>query len=187
LENILGVMGMPRRVYTYLETLGWQDMNMLATVGAFTIGAGVLVYVINFAVSVRRGAPAGNDPWGSFSLEWSTSSPPPPYNYLHMPTVHDGYPMWSWTPDQPVVSGLSAEKREVLVTRVMDAEPDHREETPRPSMAPFLVAVADAIGITVAIFTPWGVPAGFVLAALALVAWFWPQPPHKELLEEQPS
>ncbi|HKR62765.1 MAG TPA: cbb3-type cytochrome c oxidase subunit I [Thermoanaerobaculia bacterium] len=182
----LGLMGMPRRIYTYLSGLGWQNLNQLATAGAFILGLGVLLYAINVVISIKGGALAGDDPWLSFGLEWSTSSPPPPYDFLYLPTVRDRYERWTMAPDQPVVSGLRTDVREVLVTRVMDAEPDHRTEIPRPTIIPFLVACAEAVGVIVAIFTPWGVPLGFVLAACVLGFWVWPHPPHRELLEEQP-
>jgi cytochrome c oxidase subunit I+III len=182
----LGLIGMPRRIYTYLPSLGWTNLNLLATIGAFILGLGTLVYAINIVVSARSGAPAGDNPWGSFGLEWATSSPPPAYNFLYLPTVRDRDELWTMAPDQPVVGGLRADVREVLVTRLLDAEPDHRSETPKPTIVPFLVACASAIGVTVAIFTPWGVPIGFVLAALALLGWFWPRAPHRELIEEQP-
>jgi cytochrome c oxidase subunit I+III len=184
--HVLGLYGMPRRVYTYLETLGWMQLNQLATAGAFTLGIGLVIYLTNAIVSVRRGEVAGDDPWKSFSLEWSTSSPPPPYNFAYLPTVRDRYERWTAAPDQPEVAGLPADKRATLVTRLMDAEPDHIHELPRATIWPFLLAVASGIGIVVAIFTPWGVPLGAVLAGIALIGWFWPHPPHRELLEEQP-
>ena len=184
--HLLGLWGMPRRVYTYLETLGWTQLNQLATAGTIVLGMGVLLFVINALVSARRGEVAGDDPWGSFSLEWATSSPPAPYNFAYLPTTRDRYEIWTAAPDQPVVSGLSSTKRETLVTKLMDAEPDHIAELPRPTIWPFLVALASGIGIITAIFTPWGVPLGMVLVAFALIGWFWPHPPHRELLEEQP-
>ncbi|HET7435455.1 MAG TPA: cytochrome c oxidase subunit I [Thermoanaerobaculia bacterium] len=184
--HLLGLLGMPRRVYTYLDTLGWGGMNFVATIGAYVMGLGVLLYVSNALLSLASGRVAGNNPWGAATLEWATASPPPPYNFLYLPTVRDRYPLWTNAPDQPVVVGVPSDKREILVTKLMDAEPDHLYETPQPSISPFLVSLGSAIGIITAIFTPWGVPLGFVLVALAMVAWFWPKPPHKELLEEQP-
>jgi cytochrome c oxidase subunit I+III len=182
----LGLMGMPRRVYTYLPNLGWTNLNLLATVGAYVFGLGSLLFVINALVSSRIGVIAGDDPWAGADLEWATASPPPAYNFLYVPTVRDRYPLWSMDPDQPLVTGLRSDRREVLVTKLMDAEPDHRYETPDPSISPTLVALGAGIGIIAAIFNPWGIPIGFVLAGLGLLGWFWPKPPHKELLEPQP-
>jgi cytochrome c oxidase subunit I+III len=182
----LGLKGMPRRVYTYLENLGWNDLNLAATIGAYILGVGMLVFLINAIASARNGMLAGNDPWSSFSLEWATTSPPQDYNFLYPHTVSDAYPLWHDPPDQPLVMGLDHQKREVLVTSLNDAEPDHREELPRPTIMPFLLACATAIGVITAIFTPWGIPLGLALAAIPLIGWFWPKAPHKELLETQP-
>jgi cytochrome c oxidase subunit I+III len=184
--HILGLMGMPRRVYTYLPTLAWGNMNMLATIGAFVLGFGVLLFVANVLISLRKGAIAGPNPWGSYSLEWATSSPVPAYDFLYLPTVRDRYALWSAAGEELRVAGMRTDRRELLITTLMDAEPDHLAEMPNPTLWPFVLAVASAIGVITAIFTPWGVPLGVALAAIALIGWFWPKPPHKELLEPQP-
>jgi cytochrome c oxidase subunit I+III len=79
--HISGLLGQPRRTYTYASGLGWDVWNVLATIGAFMLAVGILVTLINWLQSARRGAPAGNDPWKSETLEWSTTSPPPEYNF----------------------------------------------------------------------------------------------------------
>ncbi|HEY0139762.1 MAG TPA: cytochrome c oxidase subunit I [Thermoanaerobaculia bacterium] len=178
----LGLNGMPRRVYTYLDTLGWGDLNRLATAGAFILGIGVLVYLVNVLYSLKRGPVAGDDPWKSATLEWATTSPPPDYNFLYIPTVRDRDALWTSAPDQPLVTGLRSNVRETLVTTLMDARPDHRSELPSPTIWPFLLACGFAIGIIVAIFTPWGIPLGFAICAITLIGWFWPVAPHRELL-----
>ena len=126
-QHILGLEGMPRRVYTYLPETGWGDLNLLSTVGAFILGLGVLVFVINLIMSRVSGPPAGDDPWGSDTLEWSTSSPPPPYNFQFIPTVSARAALWNRREDQPVVTGLRSDRREFLITNMMDADPDHRD------------------------------------------------------------
>jgi cytochrome c oxidase subunit I+III len=90
----LGFEGMPRRVYTYLPESGWGDLNLLATAGAVVIALSMLLFVLNVAISLRRGAIAGDDPWGGESLEWATSSPPPAYNYTHIPGGESRTPQW---------------------------------------------------------------------------------------------
>jgi cytochrome c oxidase subunit I+III len=182
----LGLNGMPRRVYTYRAETGWGDLNLLATVGAALLGVGVLLFVANFLWSRRFGELAGDDPWGGDSLEWSTTSPPPGYDFLHLPTVRGRHPMWERDENQPVVVGLRTDRREVLVTRTLDAEPDHREIQPGPAWSPLFLALATGVGFVGVIFTPWGFPLGLILATAALVGWFWPHKADRPLLEEQP-
>lgn len=183
----LGLDGMPRRIYTYGAETGWGPLNLLATIGAFVLGIGVLVTLVNVVVALRRGRIATADPWVGDGLEWTTSSPPPSYNFTWLPTVRDRYAAWTNPPDQPVVTGLRTERPEILVTAVMDAEPDHITELPRGTLTPFLLALAVGAMFIIAIFTPWGIPIGALLATIVLVAWFWPRKPYRpEMFVEDP-
>jgi cytochrome c oxidase subunit 1 len=172
--HILGLMGMPRRVYTYQPELGWGGLNLLATCGAGIMGVALLVYFTNVLVSLRHGAAACADPWKAATLEWATMSPPPPYNFNPGPTVSGRDPLWHRDADQPVVVGLRTDTREVLITHVLDAEPDHVYEFPKPSVWPFVTAVTTGIMFIGSIFTPWAVVYGSVPPFVALVLWFWP-------------
>ena len=89
-----GLLGMPRRIYTYEPRPGWEILNFLVTIGAFIQGVAILVFVLNLIVSYFRGEKAGNDPWDAWTLEWSVSSPPPPYNFRSIPTVASRRPLW---------------------------------------------------------------------------------------------
>jgi cytochrome c oxidase subunit 1 len=173
----LGLHGMPRRVYTYQAGMGWDGMNLLSTAGALTLALGIFVSLVNAVRSARHGAVAPADPWGAGTLEWSTASPPPPCNFYAMPVVHGRDAVWqpppAGTPAQ--VSGLSAVIREVLVTSVIDAHPDHRTTSPNPSPWPFLSAFATTVLFIGSIFTPWAVVWASVPVAIALVFWFWPR------------
>ncbi len=91
---ILGILGMPRRIQTYPDDLGWGLWNALATAGAFIIAFSVLIFVINFVLSLVRGEEAGADPWDGRTLEWSIPSPPPEYNFAVVPTVHSVDDFW---------------------------------------------------------------------------------------------
>jgi cytochrome c oxidase subunit I+III len=183
----LGLKGMPRRVYTYGAEMGWGTLNLLATVGATVMALGLLLYLINFLWGLRNGAFAGGDPWGGETLEWATTSPAPDYNFHLLPTVRGRSPMWENGPDQPVVVGLRSDRRETLVTRLIDAEPDHRDTLPGPSLWPLFVALAMGVTFIGVIFTPWALPAGMILSAITLIGWFWPRGDTKrERLEEQP-
>src|SRR5712691_10959533 len=85
--HILGMLGMPRRIYTYAGNLGWNELNLIASIGAFMIGLSALVFLWNVIISLRSGQAAGDDPWDAHTLEWDTSSPPKPYNFLTIPVV----------------------------------------------------------------------------------------------------
>jgi cytochrome c oxidase subunit I len=92
--HIPGLLGMPRRIYTYEPGRGWDIWNLLVTVGVFFQAAAVLVFVANLVLSFLRGPLAGSDPWDAWTLEWSTSSPPPDYNYAVLPVVKSRRPLW---------------------------------------------------------------------------------------------
>jgi cytochrome c oxidase subunit 1 len=92
-QHALGLSGMPRRIYTYEPNLGWSTYNLISTVGAFILGVGVLVTIVNVARSLKVGAIAGPDPWKGNTLEWFTTSPPPPNNFDVIPRVRSIEPM----------------------------------------------------------------------------------------------
>jgi cytochrome c oxidase subunit I len=100
--HIPGLLGMPRRIYTYEPGRGWDTLNFIVTVGVFFQAAGALVLVFNLIWSHLRGARSGNDPWDAWTLEWSTPSPPPAYNFAVIPTVRSRRPLWDLKhPDDP--------------------------------------------------------------------------------------
>ena len=173
--HILGLEGMPRRVYTYQAETGWGDLNYLSTIGAGVLGVSVLVFLVNVIVSLRAGVLAGDNPWGAGTLEWATTSPPPNCNFVYPPTVAGVNPLWENPPDQPVVVGLRDDVRDVLVTYVLDAEPDHRTEFPEPTIWPFCTALATSALFIGSIFTPWAVVIGAVPLFVGLTGWFWPK------------
>jgi cytochrome c oxidase subunit I len=92
--HIPGLLGMPRRIYTYEPGRGWDVWNLIVTIGVVFQAAGVLVFAANLVLSYFRGKKAGNDPWDAWTLEWSTSSPPPEYNYAVVPSVRSRRPLW---------------------------------------------------------------------------------------------
>jgi len=89
-----GLFGMPRRIYTYDAGQGWDGFNLTSSIGTAVLFLGLLIFVYNFLIAGRRGAIAGNDPWGAGTLEWSIPSPPPEYNFARIPRVTSRLPLW---------------------------------------------------------------------------------------------
>ena len=173
--HVLGLQGMPRRVYTYAPELGWDALNALPFAGVVLMAASFLLFLGNVRWSRKRGEMAGDNPWGAGTLEWATSSPPPHCNYYDLPTVSGRDPVWENPPDQPVVSGLHEDAREVLVTHYLEGRPDHVVELPENTIWPFLAAVATAGVLLGSVFTPWALPIGGVALIIAFIGWFWPK------------
>jgi cytochrome c oxidase subunit I+III len=176
----LGLIGMPRRIYTYLPELGWVPLNLLATLGAFLLGAGILLTFVNVVLALRRPADAPDNPWNADTLEWSTSSPPPNYNFAEFPVVKGRWALWDDQGDPVVVRGVRSNVREVLLTEVLDARPRSKTILPGPTIWPFVAALAVSSIFIGVIFTTWAVPIGSALAFISFVAWLWPRGPHQQ-------
>jgi cytochrome c oxidase subunit 1 len=100
--HFLGLLGMPRSIYTYQPDRGWNFLNLVVSIGGLIQGVAVLIFAYNFIASYRRGEVAGDDPWDAWTLEWTTSSPPPVYNFEEAPEVHSRRPLWDLKhPDDP--------------------------------------------------------------------------------------
>jgi cytochrome c oxidase subunit I+III len=168
--HLLGLDGMTRRIYTYPASAGWGGLNFTATVGAYIIALSVALFAVNAVVSYFTGEPAGENPWDAPGLEWSMPSPPPPYTWIHPPVVHGRSPLWE--PGSPnVVKGLHTDRREKLITTLMDARPIYRQDSPGESIWPFCMAVCMAILFIGSIFTPYAVLVGLALAVFAAIGW----------------
>jgi cytochrome c oxidase subunit I len=183
--HIAGLLGMPRRVYTFYEGMGLDTVNMLETVGSYVFAIGVLVFIINVIISARRGAPAGSDPWHGMTLEWSIPSPPPRYNFAVIPTVTSRDPMW----DQPLdelhggaddPSRTLTDGRETLATTVMHARAEAILHMPEDSLWPLVLALS----LTVLSYSLLlDIPVVFLIAGVAVAisvgGWFWPARPER--------
>jgi cytochrome c oxidase subunit I len=154
--HILGLWGMPRRVYTYADGMGWNLWNLVETVGAFVIAAGVLVFMVNVAITRKRGPIAGDDPWDARTVEWMTTSPPPHYNFEIVPTIHARDELWhrkyvgeGEQPPVRVPAGGSADHspgEEAIPDQALPAHgPGHEGHAdihmPSPSYYPLIAAI----------------------------------------------
>ncbi|HEX6367452.1 MAG TPA: cbb3-type cytochrome c oxidase subunit I [Longimicrobium sp.] len=184
---VVGLLGMPRRIYTYPSGLGWAALNGTATAGAFLFALGIAAVLANVVRALRRGPPAGADPWGGGTLEWAPPSPPPAYNFATVPVVTARYPMWAADGGGDAARAAAVaepelpEGRSVLVTTADKGHPRGVLRLPDDTPLPLLTALsitAVAYGLLLAL------PAltGLALAACAVcvVAWLWPAAgPHR--------
>jgi len=174
--HVLGLLGMPRRVYTYPAGLGWDGINLFVSLSATVLALSFLLLAVNIVLSLRRGEKAGDNPWDAPTLEWATSSPPPPYNFARIPVVRSRDPLWSDARlSREVVQGLRVAVREVVITTLNEARPDLREPSPQPSIWPLLAAIAVGATFLASIFTPWAIVWGSLPVAITLIGWFWPK------------
>jgi cytochrome c oxidase subunit 1/cytochrome c oxidase subunit I+III len=181
--HIVGLLGMTRRVYTYDKGLGWDTYNLVETIGGFVIAAGLLLILFNIFWSYRRGEPAGRDPFHGGTLEWTTTSPPPTYNFTVVPTVSSAYPNWDEPDRQEDLRKLERGElvldagHETVVSSVNDARFDEVVEMPPESPWPILLAGALTIAFAFLLTSHWFVAGAFlVLTTLMLAGWHSQEP-----------
>ncbi|MGI6208415.1 MAG: cbb3-type cytochrome c oxidase subunit I [Anaerolineae bacterium] len=172
-----GFMGMPRRVATYMFGRGWETPMLITTIGAFVLAAGVAVTFVAMLRALRGPATAPADPWNGGTLEWATSSPPPPYNFDLIRHVTDRTPLWQ-REDQPatevVFYHLRDDSRETLGTSILDAVPQQRVILATNSIWPLILALAVGVTFIGSIISLALVPVGAFLSFIAIVGWNWP-------------
>jgi cytochrome c oxidase subunit 1/cytochrome c oxidase subunit I+III len=181
--HISGLLGMPRRVYTYPDGMGWDWLNLITTIGSFVFAIGVLIFIINVLRSYRGGVAAGNNPWDAPTLEWLPTSPPPPYNFIVIPTVASRHPLWEGRvdedPDQRshLGTGLVLDHgRETIGTTSLDAQPDIILKMPKDSFTPIILSLTvTSIFVGLAFHLWWLVVAGIVASAVDIITWLVPE------------
>jgi cytochrome c oxidase subunit I+III len=181
--HIVGLLGMPRRVYTYPGGMGWTAYNVVETIGGFITLAGILLLFGNLVVSYRRGLPAGPDPWHGPTLEWATPSPPPEYNFAVIPRVSSAYPNWDEADREAdrrrlqAADGVLDRGHEQVATTVADGEPQEIVEMPHSSPWPIVLALCLAGMFAVLTIEKFTIAALFaVLVVLTLLAWHSKEP-----------
>ena len=180
--HITGLLGMPRRVYTYADGMGWNTLNLVTTVGTFVFAAGVFLLLVNVIRSLVRGRQAGSNPWDAPTLEWSTPSPPPPYNFAVIPKVESRHPLWEDRLRESearthVHTGLVLDRgRESLGTDPLDADPDIILKMPEDSYAPVLLALALTVIFSALVGHIWWLAVLAIIASGAvMIGWLWPE------------
>jgi cytochrome c oxidase subunit I len=172
---LLGISGMTRRIYTYPHDMGWDFLNLLASLGAWAIGLSFLLFAINIVKTLLSPKNAPANPWDASTLEWATTSPPPSYGFAQIPLIESRTPMWTHRQGLPAVSGLRVDEREILVTSAIETIPEIREHVPDPTLWPFIAAVVTSIVLIWSIYTPWAIAYGAIPVAIVLTGWLYPK------------
>ncbi|HXS74627.1 MAG TPA: cbb3-type cytochrome c oxidase subunit I [Terracidiphilus sp.] len=181
----IGLLGMPRRIYTYPNWVGFDGYNEAITIGAFILGVGILISFINFFYSLRFGALAGANPWRADTLEWSTSSPPKVYGSEHIPVVTSRHPLWDDFDEEedPENDRVLDWGRLTPTTTMLDAIPVGLATIPEDSIVPLLLTIA-IFGIFLAFIYQqmWWMLAAFLVSLFFAYVWMWPRT-EKEVTE----
>ena len=193
--HLLGLLGMPRRVYTYQAGLGWDTMNLMATMGAFGFAIGVLLFVANVIWALKRGAEAGDNPWSADGLEWSERSPPAQAQFPLVPVVRGRHPLWEQQSLRPedgdIARTLAALDRRPATWRggvtvsQRGAVPVAMVHLPGPTIWPFVLSVALVFLLAGALLDSLLIAGvGALGAAAGLLGWFWPTESMRIAVEE---
>ena len=189
--HITGLMGMPRRVYTYDADMGVGWLNLISTIGAFVFAVGVVLFLFNVWRSLRAGAPAGDNPWDAPTLEWSTTSPPPVYNFATIPQVASRYPLWEErlkeSDERSIVGdavpdGMVLDQgKETIGVSPLDAVPTVVLKMPGDSLLPLLLTIGmAALFFGMLALSLWLIVLGGICEIVTLAAWLTPKPHEAE-------
>jgi len=198
LMHLTGLEGMPRRVYTYEAGLGWDWLNLLSSVGGFVMAGGVAMIIIDVALHYRFGRRSPANPWNADTLEWATSLPPAPYNFVSLPTLNSRHPLWD-QPDLPEtmaagqhgLATMAHGRRETLGTDALHGKPREIIHLPTNSWLPLLGALALAVVCISLLLRAY--PAalfGVALAAALFLRWSWENGVHLKaapLADDEPD
>ncbi|MEC7760918.1 MAG: cytochrome c oxidase subunit I [Pseudomonadota bacterium] len=182
LMHLTGLRGMPRRVATYAEGLGWDRLNMLSSIGSYILAAGIALFVFDFFRSRRHGPPAPRNPWGAGTLEWLYPPVAPGFNFHAIPHVESREPLW----DQPhlleneahevdgVMRGIRDGRRETLGCDPVSGAPLYVLRLPHPTWLPMIAAAGLAVLFGAMLASAyWLCAVGAAIALVALTLWAW--------------
>ncbi|WP_459618551.1 cytochrome c oxidase subunit I [Bordetella sp. 2513F-2] len=179
--HLTGLLGMPRRIYTYPTGLGWDGLNLLTSIAAFVLAIGLALFLLDVLVNARLGVRAPRNPWGAGTLEWATATPVASYNFASLPEVEEAYPLWH----RPGLGARAAGGdgwldrhipgvRELLAVDPISGAPRAVLRIPGPSPLPLAAALATA-AVFLSVLAKQYLLAGCALAAMTAVflAWAW--------------
>jgi cytochrome c oxidase subunit I+III len=190
-----GLLGMPRRVYTFQPGLGWDVPNLISSIGAFVLALGFLLFVVNVVRSVRRGDEAPENPWQSDTLEWTVSSPPPVYQFWSIPVVRSRHPLWEQrdleAPDATLAKELEVLRgkptgwRSTLTVSTKHGRPEGIAWIPGPTIWPVALSVSFCVLFTGALINSTSITSiGVLTTAVSLGGWFWPTRSQQRAIDE---
>jgi heme/copper-type cytochrome/quinol oxidase subunit 1 len=169
--HIVGLLGMPRRVYTYPGGVGWTSYNVIESIGGYLTAVGILVLFANLVYSYFRGAPSGPDPWHGPTLEWTIPSPPPDYNFARIPTVTSAYP--NWDDDVAAAPGLALDVgHEQHVSTISDGWTAEIVDMPHASPWPIVLAAALTVAFALLVVQHY-VYAAILLVVVGFALFMW--------------
>ena len=177
--HLTGLMGMPRRIYTYESGLGWDGLNLISSIGGFIMSVGFALVLFDLFLHARLGRHAPRNPWGASTLEWSLPKPPPSYNFASLPEVRSSLPLHD-DPDLPrklaAGKGFLAEPRpgarETLAVEVVTGRPVHIIDLPGPTWRPFIAAICTGIFFVSFLLKLYPLAAiGVVLTIFSYLGW----------------
>jgi cytochrome c oxidase subunit 1 len=155
--HFIGLLGMPRRIYTYDAALGLDTMNLVTTIGAFITGLSALVFLFNVVYSRKRGEVAGADPWGAATVEWAIPSPPPEYNFTVLPEVHSRLPLWT---------------KDGMTPSPLPDDPPEPIHMPGGSFWPLVTAIGIVVAASGALISSlWVALGGTAILVVGIYAW----------------
>jgi cytochrome c oxidase subunit I len=176
---VVGILGMPRRVYTYAGDVGWNELNLVSSIGGYLLATGFLLLFVNIFVSLRSGERAGDDPWGAWTLEWATTSPPPHDNFTRLPEIRSDRPLYDAEHGWEDEGG----RVEQIEWRRLPPEPEQRTSAPFWVAAGMLILGIGMLGVPLVFII------GFALILITAAVWMtmrWteiaptPQAPGRE-------
>ncbi|MCG7593749.1 cytochrome c oxidase subunit I [Mycobacterium sp. PSTR-4-N] len=177
--HVSGLLGMPRRIYTYRPHLGWDVWNLLSSIGSAVLALGLALLLGVLVHAIRYGPPAPPDPWNGDTLEWATASPPDHYNFAVLPRVYSAHPVWDERTAKSIADPdpeqILDESRMTATTTELDGTFDQAIEVVEESVRPFLLAVGLLVfflGMLVAWY--WVAIVGIGAVFLTLAGWLWP-------------